>query len=106
MHVRVQEEEEYLIDLMREEEAAEKRRQDAAREAARREASKQEMIAANAALLALKAQREAQLRAEEEVFRAAMMAKFAEDDRIEQLNAQKRRLKVRRHTHMYRNTCT
>jgi hypothetical protein len=37
----VQEEEEYLIDLMRDEEAAEKRRQDAAREAASREASKQ-----------------------------------------------------------------
>jgi hypothetical protein len=53
------------------------------------------MMAANAALLALKAQREAQLRAEEESFRVAMMAKFAEDDRIEQLNAQKRRLKVR-----------
>lgn len=51
-------------------------------------------MAANAALLALKAQREAQQRAEEEAFRAAMMAKFAEDDRIEQLNAQKRRLKV------------
>lgn len=100
VHVRVQEEEEYLIDLMREEEAAGKRRQDAAREAARREASKQEMIAANAALLALKAQREAQQRVEEEVFRAAMMAQFAEDDRIEQLNAQKRRLKVRRHTHV------
>ena len=51
-------------------------------------------MAANAALLALKAQQEAQQRAEEEAFRAAMMAKFAEDDRIEQLNAQKRRLKV------------
>jgi hypothetical protein len=54
----------------------------------------QEMMAANAALLALKAQREAQQWAEEEAFRAAMMTKFAEDDRIEQLNAQKRRLKV------------
>jgi len=53
-------------------------------------------MAANAALLALKAQREAQQRAEEEAFRAAMMAKFAEDDRVEQLNAQKRRLKVKR----------
>lgn len=52
-------------------------------------------MAANAALLALKAQREAQQRAEEEAFRAAMMAKFAEDDRIEQFNEQKRRLTVR-----------
>jgi hypothetical protein len=61
----------------------------------------QEMMAANAALLALKAQREAQQRAEEEAFRAAMMAKLAEDDRIEQLNAQKRRLKVRASSHSH-----
>lgn len=53
------------------------------------------MITANAAMLVLKAQREAQQRAEEEAFRAALMAKFAEDDRLEQLNAQRRRLKVR-----------
>lgn len=39
--LRAQEEEEYLINLMREEEAAEKRRQDAERAAAKREASKQ-----------------------------------------------------------------
>lgn len=45
-------------------------------------------------MLALKAEREAAQRAEEAAFRAAMMAKFAEDDRIEQLNAQRRRLKV------------
>lgn len=57
-------------------------------------AASQEMMAANAALLALKAQRDEQQRAEEDAFRAAMMAKFAEDDRIEQLNAQKRRIKV------------
>ena len=30
---------------------------------------------------------------EEEEFRRQMMAKFAEDDRIEQMNAQKRRMK-------------
>lgn len=48
----------------------------------------------SAAMLALKAEREAQQRAEEDAFRAAMMAKFAEDDRIEQLNAQRRRMKV------------
>ncbi len=30
---------------------------------------------------------------EEEVFRQQMMAKFAEDDRIEQMNAQRRRMK-------------
>ena len=38
----------------------------------------------------LKEQREIAFRAEEEAFRAAMMAKFAEDDRLEQLNDQKR----------------
>jgi hypothetical protein len=54
----------------------------------------QEMMAANAALLALKAQRLEAQRREEEAFRAATMAKFAEDDRIEQLNAQRRRLKA------------
>jgi hypothetical protein len=48
-----------------------------------------------AAMLRLKAEREAAQRAEEEAFRQSMMAKFAEDDRLEQLNAQKRRLKVR-----------
>jgi hypothetical protein len=46
-------------------------------------------------MLWLKAEREAAQRAEEEAFRQSMMAKFAEDDRLEQLNAQKRRLKVR-----------
>jgi len=51
-------------------------------------------MATNAAMLAIKAEREAQHKAEEEALRAAMMAKFAEDDRIEQLNAQRRRMKV------------
>lgn len=32
--------------------------------------------------------------AEEEEYRRQLMAKFAEDDRLEQLNQQKRRLKV------------
>ncbi len=44
--------------------------------------------------LSSQAEREAAARAEEEVYRQRMMAKFAEDDRLEQLNAQKRRLKV------------
>lgn len=34
---------------------------------------------------------------EEEAFRQAMLAKFAEDDRIEQMNAQKRRMKQLEH---------
>jgi hypothetical protein len=52
-------------------------------------------------MLRLKAEREAAQRAEEEAFRQSMMAKFAEDDRLEQLNAQKRRLKV--HAYMAPN---
>lgn len=34
---------------------------------------------------------------EEEAFRLTMLAKFAEDDRIEQMNAQKRRMKQQEH---------
>lgn len=34
---------------------------------------------------------------EEEAFRQLMMAKFAEDDRIEQMNGQKRRMKQLEH---------
>ncbi|KAM6426149.1 meiosis-specific nuclear structural protein 1 isoform 2-T2 [Liasis olivaceus] len=37
------------------------------------------------------------LKEEEEAFRQAMLAKFAEDDRIEQMNAQKRRMKQLEH---------
>ena len=36
-------------------------------------------------------------RQEEETFRQVMMAKFAEDDRIEQMNAQRRRMKQQEH---------
>jgi hypothetical protein len=52
-----QDEEDRLIDLMREEEATEKRRADVAAAAARREAARQEMLAANAEMLRLKASR-------------------------------------------------
>lgn len=37
------------------------------------------------------------LKEEEEAFGQAMLAKFAEDDRIEQMNAQKRRMKQLEH---------
>lgn len=37
------------------------------------------------------------MREEEAAFRLAMLAKFAEDDRIEQMNAQKRRMKQLEH---------
>ena len=51
---RSQEEEDYLINLMREEEIAERRQQEAQAQAAKREAAKQEMLAANAYQLHLK----------------------------------------------------
>lgn len=38
-------------------------------------------------------ERDAAHKSEEEEFRRRMMAKFAEDDRLEQLNQQKRRMK-------------
>ena len=43
--------------------------------------------------LELKAKKAHAEREEEEEFRQQMMAKFAEDDRIEQMNAQRRRMK-------------
>jgi len=40
-----------------------------------------------------KARRDEAMRLEEEEYRRQMMEKFAEDDRIEQMNAQRRRMK-------------
>lgn len=37
------------------------------------------------------------MKEEEEAFRQSMLAKFAEDDRVEQMNAQKRRMKQLEH---------
>lgn len=47
--------------------------------------------------LAFKEMRRQAEKEEEETFRKMMMAKFAEDDRIEQMNAQKRRMKQLEH---------
>lgn len=41
-------------------------------------------------IVRLQAERAAQLKAEEEAFKESMMARFAEEDRIEQMNAQVR----------------
>lgn len=95
--MRAKEEEEELINLLRAEELEEKRR---AEDAAKRERAaflRQEMIQANEYQMKLKEEREAAQKREEEEFRQKMMEKFAEDDRIEQLNAQKRRMKVQEH---------
>lgn len=45
----------------------------------------------------LKREREAEERAMEDHFRQKMLEKFAEDDRIDQMNAQKRRMKELEH---------
>merc|ERR1719359_1411047 len=45
----------------------------------------------------LKEEKKQMDREEEERFRAQLMAKFAEDDRIEQLNDSKRRMKIQVH---------
>lgn len=47
--------------------------------------------------MAFKEMRRQAEKEEEEAFRRTMMAKFAEDDRIEQMNAQKRRMKQLEH---------
>ncbi len=48
---------------------------------------------AHRSYIELKAKKDQAEKDEEETFRQQMMAKFAEDDRIEQMNAQKRRMK-------------
>ena len=47
--------------------------------------------------MAFKEMRKQAEKEEEEAYRQMMMAKFAEDDRIEQMNAQKRRMKQLEH---------
>jgi|EP01046_Picozoa_sp_COSAG06_P003690 hypothetical protein len=56
-----------------------------------------DMMKANEEQQVLKQARAAALQEEEETFREQMLAKFAEDDRIEQMNAQKRRMKQADH---------
>lgn len=58
---------------------------------------KKDMIVANQRQMELKAARQAEAAAQEERFRQSMLDKFAEDDRIEQMNAQKRRMKMLEH---------
>ena len=53
-----------------------------------------EMIEANESIKALKAQRQLEEQREEQEFRQQMMDKFAADRRLEQLNAQRRRIEM------------
>lgn len=54
-------------------------------------------------MMAFKQMRKQAEKEEEEAFRTMMMAKFAEDDRIEQMNAQKRRMKQLEHKRAVEN---
>lgn len=95
--MRLKEEEDALINLLYQEELEAKKRAEEQAKKERAVQMREEMKRANEHQLKLKEEREAALRREEEEFRAKMMAKFAEDDRIEQLNAQKRRMKLQDH---------
>ncbi|XRB25121.1 meiosis-specific nuclear structural protein 1 [Pseudoscourfieldia marina] len=63
----------------------------------KKERERQEMMQANAYLKELRQQRLAQEHEEEMLFRKHLLEKFAEDDRIEQMNAQRRRMKMEEH---------
>merc|ERR1711981_379120 len=56
-----------------------------------------EMMRAYESQMQLKEEKKKMDKEEEEKFRVQLMAKFAEDDRIEQLNDQKRRMKIQKH---------
>lgn len=58
---------------------------------------KREMMEANKKQMAMKAERTAAAAREEAAARQVMLDKFAADDRLEQMNAQKRRMKALEH---------
>ncbi|KAG2454297.1 hypothetical protein HYH02_001326 [Chlamydomonas schloesseri] len=91
------EEEEELINMLRQEELEAKRRQEDEDRKRKAEEAKEEMRRANEYQMKLKEEREAAFRAEEEAFRQRMLAKFAEDEKLEQMNAQKRRMRMAEH---------
>lgn len=86
-----------LISRLHFEEEEEKRRRQAEERRQKAEKAKQDMIAANQQQQAIKAARLERERVEEEAFRAFMLAKFADDDRVEQMNAQRRRMRMLEH---------
>lgn len=61
------------------------------------EAAKREMMRANEEQLAIKRRMREEEAAEEEMFRRKMFEKFAEEDRVEQMHATKRRMKMQEH---------
>lgn len=94
---REKEEMENLLNELHFQEQEEKYLQKERENRERKERAKEEMKQANAYLKELRAQRMAQEKEEEELFRKALVAKFAEDDRIEQMNVQRRRMKMEEH---------
>ncbi|GLC44575.1 hypothetical protein PLESTB_001320800 [Pleodorina starrii] len=90
-------EEEELINMLRREEVEEKARLEDEERKRKAEEARAEMVRANQYQMKLKEEREAAFRAEEEAFKQSMLAKFAEDDRLEQMNAQKRRMRLAEH---------
>ncbi|XP_060715305.1 meiosis-specific nuclear structural protein 1 isoform X1 [Tachysurus vachellii] len=91
------EEIEHARDLLCLEEQAEADRQKEIEEMERRIRQRLELQQSCQEQLAFKQLRLQAEKEEEEAFRLTMLAKFAEDDRIEQMNAQKRRMKQQEH---------
>lgn len=91
------EEEEYLIGLLREEDLEAKHRAQEEEKRLKAEKMRRDIILANEMQKQERARKDAEAVAEEEAYRKVMMAKFAEDDRIEQMNAQKKRMKQAEH---------
>lgn len=91
------EELEYLRnELYSEEHEAELRRREQAAEQKRLE-DRAEMLRAYEEQMMMKEERQRIEREEEMKLRAMLLAKFAEDERIEQMNEQKRRMKIQEH---------
>ncbi|KAK9804130.1 hypothetical protein WJX73_002938 [Symbiochloris irregularis] len=90
-------EEQRLVDELRAEEVAAAARHEAAQRAAHQARLRAQMVADNQAMLANKAERRERERMEEEAFRAATLQRLAEEDRLEQLSAQRRREKTMAH---------
>lgn len=85
-----------ILDLAEEEKEVEAREKEMA-DFEKRVRERLSMQRAYRNAMETKAAKDEAERQEEEEMRAIMMAKFAEDDRIEQMNAQKRRLKQQEH---------
>jgi hypothetical protein len=91
------EEMENLLNMLHFEEEENRLREKAEANAQKKARMVEEMRQANAYQKELKEKRAAYEREQEEIFRQNMLAKFKEDDRIEEMNAQRRREKMEEH---------